>query len=375
MGTTTGLEFEDICADILERCGFEVKKMGGTGDGGRDIIIQYGSNVMVVECKHQAKPTGRPVVQKLHSAVMTERAKGGIIISTGGFSPQASEHDIARASSDDVLDEIRYIRAGTVLLVDKEGLRFLARSAGVRLYDGEEPTAHDVDIEPLKAQFTSLKSHPKAPDEFMRAKIMGHRIDTCWIVDARIEQSFYNNSGTLIHKMKKSKSYKCGPDGQFLDRKLAKLVKKGGDASPKKANTGNVRKNVIADMKSRFRKNVKYKGKNGVTYSMRCEPGENYIRLQFKPVGIRQTLVEFKLIRRTYKRILPGYGEKITCRMCGESSKILKPLLVCNDCGMVAHAKSCGGKCSACKKTICDPCSVRQKGLLRSKLLCADCAY
>ena len=38
-GTTSGLEFEDACADILERCGFRVKKMGGVSDGGRDIII------------------------------------------------------------------------------------------------------------------------------------------------------------------------------------------------------------------------------------------------------------------------------------------------------------------------------------------------
>ena len=39
LGTTSGLEFEDVCTDILKRCGFKVKKMGGVSDGGRDIII------------------------------------------------------------------------------------------------------------------------------------------------------------------------------------------------------------------------------------------------------------------------------------------------------------------------------------------------
>lgn len=328
---------------------------------------------MVVECKHQAKPTGRPVVQKLHSAVITEGATGGIIISTGGFSLQASEHDIARTSSDDVLDEIMRMRPGTVLLVDKEGLSSLASSAGVRLYDRDEPASHDIDTKQLREQFTSLRSYPKTPDSFMREKIMGHDIDTCWIVDARVEQNFYNSSGMLIHKMKKSKSYKCGPDGEFLDGKLAKLVKKGGDVAPKKANAGKVRKKVIADMKFRFVKNVKYKGRNGVTYSMICEPGENHIRLQFKPVGVRQTIVEFKLLRMTYKRSLPGYGEKLTCRICGELGKMLKPLLVCNDCGRIAHTRSCGGRCNVCKKTICNQCAQKQKRWFKTKLLCVDC--
>ena len=86
LGSTTGLEFEGVCADILEGCGFRVRRMGGTADGGRDIIMWNNRGKVVVECKHQTKPVGRPVVQKLHSAVVTEKAVGGIVIATGGFS-------------------------------------------------------------------------------------------------------------------------------------------------------------------------------------------------------------------------------------------------------------------------------------------------
>ncbi|MCE2507751.1 MAG: restriction endonuclease [Nitrosopumilaceae archaeon] len=79
LGSTTGLAFEGVCADILEGCGFTVHRMGGTGDGGRDIIMWIDRRKVVVECKHQTKPVGRPVVQKLHSAVMTEKAVGGVV--------------------------------------------------------------------------------------------------------------------------------------------------------------------------------------------------------------------------------------------------------------------------------------------------------
>ena len=131
LGSTSGLEFEEVCADIFGKCGFATKKIGGTADGGRDVLIWNDSGKVVVECKHHAKPVGRPVVQKLHSAVMTENAVGGVLISTGGFSAESVGHPHAR-SSPNALNAVRHVRSNDIILVDLDGLRLLARDANVR---------------------------------------------------------------------------------------------------------------------------------------------------------------------------------------------------------------------------------------------------
>ena len=125
--------------DILERCGFRVKKMGGVADGGRDIIIWNKQDKMIVECKHHAKSIGRPVVQKLHSAVVTDRAMGGIIISTGGFSLQAAQYAHATRYVNDALRAIRNMRQDGMVLVDKGGLVIMAKNVGVAIHDGADP--------------------------------------------------------------------------------------------------------------------------------------------------------------------------------------------------------------------------------------------
>lgn len=76
-----GFEFEQLCAKIFEKVDWgKVELLGGIADGGRDIIITAtdGSKT-VVECKHYTKSTvGRPIIQKLHSAVVTTYAHKGI---------------------------------------------------------------------------------------------------------------------------------------------------------------------------------------------------------------------------------------------------------------------------------------------------------
>ncbi len=64
-----------------------------TGDMGRDILIHSNEGLIVVECKHQPHNSiGRPIVQKLHSAVISSHAVKGILVTTGKFSDQAVEH-------------------------------------------------------------------------------------------------------------------------------------------------------------------------------------------------------------------------------------------------------------------------------------------
>ena len=372
LGSTSGLEFEYVCADILRRCGFTAKKIGGAADGGRDILIWNGSRKIVVECKHHAKPTGRPTVQKLHSATMTEGAVGGVLISTGGFSSEAAGHTNAR-SSPDALNAIRHMRLGDIVLVDLDGLRQLARMANVMLRDGEDPATRDVPLEPLVGLFADLKSSPAPAKDLIRCEVLGHRVDTCWVADASIEQDFYNSAGRKVHRMTEKRTYACGSDGTILDGRLAKLVMSGGDATTKGGNRDVVRSSIVADMKKRYKKRVGYRGRNGVHYTMVCEPGERYMHISPKAVGVKRTAAAVKILRMRYNWSIPWWDAKLKCRMCGESSRTLNPLLICNDCGMISHARGCGGQCAACKKTVCERCAVTQKKTMRTKRLCSAC--
>lgn len=143
MGTVTGAEFEGVCADILRRHGFNVKEVGGSADGGRDIIIRSGVGNAVVECKHQAKPVGRPAVQKLHSVVVTDEARCGILISTSGFTSPARAHKVAERADMGITGIAQAIRAlphRSILLVGLENLKSIAKAVGIWIMDEPDPT-------------------------------------------------------------------------------------------------------------------------------------------------------------------------------------------------------------------------------------------
>lgn len=65
-------QFEDVCAKILQRHGFWVEPTRKSRDGGYDLIIRSGKHKVLGECKHQAKPVGRQIVDRLAGVVSAE---------------------------------------------------------------------------------------------------------------------------------------------------------------------------------------------------------------------------------------------------------------------------------------------------------------
>ena len=99
---------------------------------------------IVVECKHRAKLIGRPVVQKLHSAFIAEKAAAGMVISTSGFSAEAEEYEFSEPQTADVLGAIGRVW-GRIILVDLAELQKLADAAGIRMREAEDPSTRDID--------------------------------------------------------------------------------------------------------------------------------------------------------------------------------------------------------------------------------------
>ena len=86
-------EFETVMAAMFRRLGYEVTQTPASNDLGRDGILRKGGKTLLFECKRykEGGVSGRPDLQKFHSAIVTDNADGGYFITTGGFSAQAVE--------------------------------------------------------------------------------------------------------------------------------------------------------------------------------------------------------------------------------------------------------------------------------------------
>lgn len=75
-------QFEDEIARMFTRLGYEVKQTSYSNDGGRDAIMMKDGNKYLVECKRYAKGglSGRPALQKFHSAITTDNATSGFFV-------------------------------------------------------------------------------------------------------------------------------------------------------------------------------------------------------------------------------------------------------------------------------------------------------
>jgi len=105
----SGFEFEDVMEDVFRNLGFEnVRQAERTADEGRDVIIMEEvvdgtRRAIIVECKHTGT-VGRPVVQKLHSAIATfdfDGPKRGMVVTTGRFTNPAQEYANRLQQNDD----------------------------------------------------------------------------------------------------------------------------------------------------------------------------------------------------------------------------------------------------------------------------------
>jgi restriction system protein len=91
--------FETIVLDVLHKLGYgtnraDLKRVGGTGDGGIDGIIsldRLGLEKVYVQAKRWQNSVGRPEIQGFYGALAGQRATKGIFITTSTFTAQAIE--------------------------------------------------------------------------------------------------------------------------------------------------------------------------------------------------------------------------------------------------------------------------------------------
>src|SRR6056297_2915335 len=142
----SGFEFEDLMEDVFRNLGYEnVRQAERRADEGRDVLMEEvvdgTRRAVVVECKHTGT-VGRPVVQKLHSAIATfdfDGPKWGMVATTSRFTNPAQEYATRLQQTDD---------PHPIELLDGEDLREIADEIGLDLYNGRIEILCDETLRP-----------------------------------------------------------------------------------------------------------------------------------------------------------------------------------------------------------------------------------
>ena len=84
-------EFEQLVAECYRRKGYMAEVVGrASGDGGVDIELNGHGKLLLVQCKHwKAYRVGVKEIREFHSVVVSRKADGGIVATSGRFTDEA----------------------------------------------------------------------------------------------------------------------------------------------------------------------------------------------------------------------------------------------------------------------------------------------
>jgi len=106
-------EFEGLVGEHFRRQGYGVTQIGGDGpDGGVDLELHKGSELVLVQCKQwRATKVGVEVVRQLYGVMAARGAAGGFVVTSGDFTVDAQSFSAGRNIS--LLDGKRLITSIT----------------------------------------------------------------------------------------------------------------------------------------------------------------------------------------------------------------------------------------------------------------------
>lgn len=394
----SGHEFEEVMADVFRNLGYQnVRQSKRTGDEGRDLLMEEvvdgRRRAVVVECKHQ-QTVGRPVVQKLHSAVTTydyDGPKRGILVTTGTFTNQATEY--ASKLRRDGHDH-------TIELMDGTDLRDVADEVGLDLYNGRieilcERTLRPIDpsggIEaPVREAFDSIenfdaRSLPEVDSRVTFEPIVSIRANT---------NAVFETTVGVVHRVHANDHLVVPAErGQptSLNQSISALVSEGqqytvdvenpriqdafDDVSVKRFGQTETeyKEWAVHRLQSKHAETVEYTGDNNVTYTKECEPNLSDISVDSVwPVYLPR--VESSVTLQNYDYSLEYYASGPSrntlengieqCVHCGRDSWTSHTY--CDNCGSI--------NCRRHIKTerlegepVCTGCAVTERFTLRKK--------
>jgi restriction endonuclease Mrr len=113
----TPAQFEAYVAVLFEKAGYHVRRTGGSGDHGVDLVVKQRGTRGIVQCKRYEEPIGPSTIRELIGTMTNAGIKDGFLITTSGFT----------AGAEDEARKAPY----RISLIDGEGLVRWARTYGL----------------------------------------------------------------------------------------------------------------------------------------------------------------------------------------------------------------------------------------------------
>ncbi|CDK39162.1 restriction endonuclease [Halorubrum sp. AJ67] len=400
----SGFEFEDVMEDVFRNLGYEnVRQAEKTADEGRDVIMEEvidgTRRAIIVECKH-TDTVGRPVVQKLHSAIATfdfDGPKRGMVATTGRFTNPAQEYAQRLQQNDDPYP---------IELLDGENLREIADDIGLDLYNGRIEILCDDTLRPYDPAADVAAPVTEAfrdIENIKAADLPPPRSDATFrpvvAVTADTDAVFETSVG-VIHRINERTQFVVHAERgqpQVAADDVATLVTENLHATVdldidrfaevfddieegRFGQTQTEYKEWAVDrLQDHHTTTVTYTGDNNVTYNKTCEPNRSDISVQsIEPVYLPEVRQTTDLQEYTYPYEYYAAGpSRVTaedgihrCVHC-ETSGVDEAYTYCSNCGAIAcdsHIKTERLE----QEPVCTGCAVTERFALKTKYFYDD---
>ena len=85
----SGVEFESLCKDRLEKANWQITTTVASGDQGVDLIATKGGTRVCIQCKRFASPVGNSAVQEVTAGKLHWHGTHAVVVSNAGFTKSA----------------------------------------------------------------------------------------------------------------------------------------------------------------------------------------------------------------------------------------------------------------------------------------------
>ena len=92
----SGPQFEAFVADLYRAMGHRATVLGGAGDQGVDVIVDYKGQRVAVQCKNYKKAVGNKPVQEVYAGARHHRCQQAWVVAPAGYTRGA--HELARST-------------------------------------------------------------------------------------------------------------------------------------------------------------------------------------------------------------------------------------------------------------------------------------
>jgi len=322
----SGFEFEDLMEDVFRNLGYEnVRQAERTADEGRDVlmaeVVDGTRRAIIVECKH-TDTVGRPVVQKLHSAVATfdfDGPKRGMVVTSGRFTGPAQEYAENLATRNN---------PHPIELIDGTDLREIADEVGLGLYNGRieiicEETLRPVDSTqdfdaPVREAFRDIENldatslpTPTSRADFQPVVVITADINAVFETSVGVIHRVNERDRIVVHAARGHPDVMSGRIRRLIEQNRRQTTTLDEDAFEtlfdafeihRFGQTETEYKEWAVDrLRNRHTTTVSYTGDNNVTYTKTCEPTQSDISIQsITPVYLPQIRQATHLGEYTY---------------------------------------------------------------------------